>query len=115
MFQYLIWYMNTANSRIYGQEYADEIAQIPILQLIRRMAEELKKQRLQSWGPEQTDLVPVIPRKMHEGRNKVFLGNKCFSCGEPATKQCVKCKQALYCKKECQRRDWNVHKSNCLQ
>ena len=40
----------------------------------------------------------------------------CFNvdCGDSsAKKQCIKCRVAVYCSKECQVAAWPVHKMNC--
>lgn len=41
----------------------------------------------------------------------------CWNCNEKSDKllKCVKCKVALYCRRECQKLDWkNIHKLICL-
>lgn len=46
-----------------------------------------------------------------------FIQKKCWyeACDqkENATKRCARCRQAIYCGKECQRADWAVHKVTC--
>lgn len=34
-------------------------------------------------------------------------------CHKPGNKICGKCKKAAYCSRECQRKDWSVHKTKC--
>ncbi|XP_060561743.1 uncharacterized protein LOC132721452 [Ruditapes philippinarum] len=42
--------------------------------------------------------------------------NKCGDCAKPnCTKLCNRCKGTFYCSKECQRKDWSVHKEICVQ
>nr|KAF7392133.1 hypothetical protein H0235_017132 [Vespula pensylvanica] len=38
---------------------------------------------------------------------------KCFLCQEQAKKRCSKCKEAWYCGRECQVKDWTNHKDIC--
>jgi len=37
----------------------------------------------------------------------------CPSCGKIATTKCTGCKQVYYCNRECQRKNWKVHKPLC--
>ncbi|KOC69535.1 hypothetical protein WH47_05478, partial [Habropoda laboriosa] len=36
-----------------------------------------------------------------------------FLCHEDAKNRCSKCKEAWYCGRECQVKDWTKHKSIC--
>ena len=38
---------------------------------------------------------------------------KCGECGEVATQRCSKCKDAWYCSRECQLKNWKQHKETC--
>ena len=38
---------------------------------------------------------------------------KCADCGALATQRCSKCKQAWYCSRDCQLRQWKQHKPIC--
>ncbi|XP_077281435.1 zinc finger MYND-type containing 10 [Temnothorax americanus] len=38
---------------------------------------------------------------------------KCSLCQEPSKKQCSRCKEAWYCSRECQVKDWENHKNIC--
>ncbi|XP_033223703.1 zinc finger MYND domain-containing protein 10 [Belonocnema kinseyi] len=40
---------------------------------------------------------------------------KCFLCKEGSTQRCSKCKEAWYCGRECQVKDWQNHKDFCAQ
>lgn len=37
----------------------------------------------------------------------------CQNCGQDAFLRCTRCKSIQYCSRECQRRDWGVHKLGC--
>lgn len=56
---------------------------------------------------------PGVPRSFSEP--------SCFACGKieqdkgTALLKCGRCKEAWYCDKECQARDWKVHKVNCAR
>lgn len=39
---------------------------------------------------------------------------KCAECGKIATQRCSKCKNAWYCSRDCQLRQWKAHKPMCL-
>jgi hypothetical protein len=39
--------------------------------------------------------------------------NICNVCQKPSTLRCSKCRQAYYCSKECQKKDWKLHKKSC--
>lgn len=62
--------------------------------------------------PEQ---IPIVPRKMDDGRLKLFLGSQiCSNCGLEAEKRCKACKKVFYCTKECQREHWSSgHRNEC--
>ena len=38
---------------------------------------------------------------------------KCANCGKVATQRCSKCKNQLYCSRECQIKQWKAHKALC--
>lgn len=38
---------------------------------------------------------------------------RCFLCQEPSKKRCSKCKEAWYCSRQCQVKDWESHKKLC--
>ncbi len=38
---------------------------------------------------------------------------RCKVCGKGNAKKCSKCMKTRYCSKECQAKDWNVHKIYC--
>jgi serine/threonine protein kinase len=45
--------------------------------------------------------------------DKLFEGI-CVACASPKnTKSCARCGGAVYCSRECQKRDWKVHKAAC--
>ena len=37
----------------------------------------------------------------------------CFVCLQPSKLKCSRCDAIQYCGKECQKKDWKVHKLNC--
>ena len=37
----------------------------------------------------------------------------CFVCLQPSRLKCSRCDAIQYCGKECQKKDWKVHKHNC--
>ena len=41
------------------------------------------------------------------------MSYKCQYCKKDGTLRCSKCKRVFYCSKECQLRDWPIHKSVC--
>ncbi|XP_012280645.1 zinc finger MYND domain-containing protein 10 [Orussus abietinus] len=40
---------------------------------------------------------------------------KCFQCKNIARKRCSQCKEAWYCTRNCQVKDWNSHKETCAR
>jgi MYND finger len=38
---------------------------------------------------------------------------KCKVCGKDSAKKCGRCKQAVYCSRQCQSSDWSAHKFVC--
>lgn len=38
----------------------------------------------------------------------------CLICGKEGALSCTGCKIAKYCSKECQKSDWNTHRTNCV-
>lgn len=41
-------------------------------------------------------------------------GGDCGFCGALAKVKCSKCKSSFYCDRNCQKRDWKVHKQKCI-
>ena len=37
----------------------------------------------------------------------------CFVCLQPSRLKCSRCDAVQYCGRECQKKDWKVHKHNC--
>ena len=37
----------------------------------------------------------------------------CFVCLQPSRLKCSRCDAIQYCGKECQKKDWKIHKHNC--
>ena len=56
-------------------------------------------------------------RKKDARRCRVCEGGlprqSCAVCPKAGTKECQKCKSVRYCSRDCQRKDWNAHKSSC--
>lgn len=44
-----------------------------------------------------------------------IISTKCTSCNKESTRQCKGCKEAVYCSKNCQRRDADLHSLLCRQ
>lgn len=45
----------------------------------------------------------------------VLLNFCCFVCTHNCTNVCARCKSMSYCSKECQRKDWTIHKKDCVE
>ena len=43
------------------------------------------------------------------------IGSTCCYCYKDGTKTCSNCHKAFYCSRECQVKDWQNHKSNCIK
>ena len=43
------------------------------------------------------------------------MNSKCNTCNNKATKVCSKCKRVHYCSRNCQKKDWKVHKYKCIK
>jgi hypothetical protein len=41
------------------------------------------------------------------------MNKVCFLCLEPSKLKCSRCLTIQYCSKECQKKDWKIHKNNC--
>lgn len=48
-----------------------------------------------------------------QGSEDMAKGGNCAVCGEPSTTKCTRCKEVYYCGRECQRKHWKEHKSEC--
>jgi hypothetical protein len=48
-----------------------------------------------------------------ENTSVLNLGTLCRVCNKLSSKCCCRCKQAYYCSKECQMKDWLEHKKYC--
>ena len=46
-------------------------------------------------------------------KNLLDMDKLCFVSLEPSKLKCSKCLTIQYCSKECQKKDWKVHKKNC--
>jgi len=49
--------------------------------------------------------------------NNATITVKCMKCGKVDIKMdvCARCKDVHYCGKECQKRDWKIHKQYCVE
>ncbi len=54
----------------------------------------------------------MLKKKMNEFKDKI---GKCWICNEYTKLTCSGCYRLHYCSKECQRKDWNNHKDDCLK
>jgi hypothetical protein len=77
--------------------------------------------RFESWtGPEMGVLHPhpVIGKLFTEIRTvpnffDINLNKLCAVCYKSQTQRCGRCKKVYYCSRQCQTRDWPVHKRKC--
>jgi len=53
----------------------------------------------------------VTPRRSSRQRSPM----RCQTCDAQASLRCNKCKEAFYCGQECQKKDWAIHKTKCVQ
>ncbi len=42
------------------------------------------------------------------------MRKQCYVCHKGTTKRCSVCRVVFYCSRECQRRHWSQHKTNCV-
>lgn len=57
------------------------------------------------------ELFEDLDKQMKEHRN---VDNFCIECSSLALKKCSNCAQSYYCSRECQVKNWPIHKKNCL-
>lgn len=64
---------------------------------------------------EYTPSILVLPYSMAVimKAHRAIVKDQCKKCGKRACKRCAKCKQTLYCTRDCQKDDWENHKSDC--
>ncbi|KAI1270369.1 hypothetical protein F5Y18DRAFT_421861 [Xylariaceae sp. FL1019] len=43
------------------------------------------------------------------------MSGVCSICKKPTEKKCSKCREILYCSRECQKSDWKTHKKDCAR
>lgn len=51
---------------------------------------------------------PTIPKKF-------TCFKHCRCCDKKSTKKCSRCKNVYYCSRECQKKDWKFHKTECKE
>lgn len=71
-------------------------------------------------NPRFEDILKHTSRVLGTGdANELPAGDVCASCGlkdgvgEGSLKRCTGCQSALYCGKECQKKEWRGHKKTC--
>jgi transcription elongation factor Elf1 len=47
--------------------------------------------------------------------DEVIVLGTCGFCGSEAKVKCSRCKSTFYCDRNCQKRDWKIHKIACGQ
>eukprot|EP00662_Eupelagonemidae_sp_cell21_P057524 gene57524-biopygen85279 len=59
---------------------------------------------------------PFAVGDAHAGMTNLCMARECARCGERGTKlrRCVLCKDAWYCGRECQQRDYQQHQRVCV-
>lgn len=60
---------------------------------------------------EQFDEAQGCDESMNSNRSS--NEHRCAQCSMPAIKKCSSCEQSYYCSRECQVKDWPIHKPNC--
>jgi hypothetical protein len=75
------------------------------METIRRLAALGATPALQ-WDTKATRLEPAALQALAAG------GTDCAACGKPAGLLCARCGSRRYCSRQCQERDWPVHKEN---
>lgn len=61
-------------------------------------------------------LEPVrrLPTTPYTTRTRTGEGEmRCNVCGKHGSKKCARCENVMYCSRECQRKDWKIHKTVC--
>ena len=56
----------------------------------------------------------AVKGDINSSLNPLIAMNKvCFLCLNPSRLKCSRCLTIQYCSKECQKKDWKVHRNNC--
>lgn len=53
--------------------------------------------------------------QLDPGLNKIYSQLNYCLCGEIATLRCVRCSKKYYCSRNCQKKDWIIHKKECFK
>lgn len=63
------------------------------------------------WSREKNENIQDEPQALYYDHNPPFC-NTCLSTKD--LKFCGKCGKVRYCSKDCQKKDWKVHKNSCI-
>ncbi|GMI00942.1 hypothetical protein TrLO_g12173 [Triparma laevis f. longispina] len=75
----------------------------------KEYVEGLKKKEIE----EEEELIEKV--ETFEVSENVSEERKCEACEKEGAKKCSRCKVVWYCSKDCQVKDWKIHKKICKQ
>ncbi|KAK2583290.1 hypothetical protein KPH14_009294 [Odynerus spinipes] len=99
--------------------YVEAIPQIKssIMEKYHKKWKKLAKHQAKSIFVKDHDYITSVAQILSDAYDLDKLDcidmKKCFLCQEQAKKRCSKCREAWYCGRECQVKDWTKHKDIC--
>ncbi|XP_063708276.1 zinc finger MYND domain-containing protein 11 [Culicoides brevitarsis] len=85
----------------------NRLAKAKTIDEVRQISKEMMKKELESYQKKISKLKEKHEEEIRETKNKQW----CKTCFESANYFC--CWNTSYCSKECQRRDWELHRRTC--
>ena len=109
---------STSQTKIKDEEHFGKAGEVEAEGQKENEKQTVRPKVIQQTNPDGKDNLMTFSRQKLALLQCEYDPKSCSGCGRPSARsqQCVKCKIAKYCGKECQRKDWKAkHKRHCKE